>query len=227
MQRATSLCLTLLRMALMTTGLVALVGALAIIQSDGPLVQRVQSWFVPSPAATQEAVELPEFSWGTRPVAEPVEVLSPKMRGALDYVSRRYRVSGEALEAIFVTAESAAREFRLDPLLIVAVIAIESRFNPFSESVLGAQGLMQVMPRVHQDKLPEGADELSMFDPVTNVRVGSRVLRDSIRRHGGVAPGLQQFGGASDDPEQRYAAKVLAEKARLDAAASRATLRGA
>jgi soluble lytic murein transglycosylase-like protein len=92
---------------------------------------------------------------------------------------------------------------------------------------MGAQGLMQVMPRYHQDKLPEGADELSFFDPILNVRVGARILRESIRRNGGLTAGLQQFAGAPDDAEQRYAAKVLAEKARLEAAAQRGRLREA
>jgi soluble lytic murein transglycosylase-like protein len=149
------------------------------------------------------------------------------MRSALESVARRYRVSMGALEPIFVAAEAAGRDLRLDPLLIVAVIAVESRFNPFSESVMGAQGLMQVMPRFHQDKLPDGADELSFFDPVLNVRIGARILKESIRRNGGVVPGLQQFAGAADDAEQRYSAKVLQEKARLEASVKRAPMREA
>ena len=104
----------------------------------------------------------------------------------------------------------------LDPLLIVAVIAIESRFNPYAESVVGAQGLMQVMPRWHQDKIPEGGGTLTLFDPKTNVQVGAQVLRESIRRMGGLVPGLQQFTGSLDDPEQTYANKVLAEKRQLE-----------
>jgi hypothetical protein len=140
------------------------------------------------------------------------------MRGAMDYVSRRYRVSSEALEPIFVAAQSAGRQLHLDPLLIIAVIGIESRFNPFSESVVGAQGLMQVMPRYHQDKLPEDADQAAFLNPVINVQVGARVLQESIRRNGGLESGLQQFGGAITDPERRYASKVLAEKQRLEQA---------
>ena len=107
---------------------------------------------------------------------------------------------------------------QLDPLLIIAVIGIESRFNPFSESVVGAKGLMQVVPRYHQDKLPEDADQAAFLNPVINVQVGARVLQESIRRNGGLESGLQQFGGAVTDPERRYASKVLAEKQRLEQA---------
>ena len=90
-----------------------------------------------------------------------------------------------------------------------------------AQSAMGAQGLMQVIPRFHQDKLPEGADELSFFDPVLNVRIGARILKESIRRNGGEVAGLQQFAGASDDVDQRYSAKVLAEKTRLEAVVQR------
>ena len=47
------------------------------------------------------------------------------------------------------------------------------------------------------------------------------MLKESIRRNGGVANGLQQFAGASNDPDRRYSSKVLAEKQRLEQAAQR------
>ena len=146
------------------------------------------------------------------------ETLSARMRGAMEYVSNRYRVAPDALEPIFATAQAAGRQLHLDPLLIIAVIGIESRFNPFSESVVGAKGLMQVMPRFHLDKLPEDADKAAFLDPVINVQVGAKVLKESIRRNGGLESGLQQFAGAIGDPERRYATKVLAEKQRLEQA---------
>ncbi|HXE37390.1 MAG TPA: transglycosylase SLT domain-containing protein, partial [Azonexus sp.] len=98
---------------------------------------------------------------------------------------------------------------------------VESGFNPFSQSVFGAQGLMQVVPRFHKDKLPEEADQAAFLDPVTNVQIGAKVLKESIRRFGGLEDGLQQFGGAVNDPDRRYASKVLAEKQRLELAAQR------
>ena len=104
-------------------------------------------------------------------------------------------------------------------MLVVAVIGIESGFNPLAQSVMGAQGLMQVIPRFHRDKLPEGSSELAFLDPVSNVRVGIKVLQESIRRQGGVAEGLQYYAGASDDPEMAYSTRVLGEKQRLEQAA--------
>lgn len=144
--------------------------------------------------------------------------LSPKMRAALDFVSRKYRVADEALLPIFEAAETTGKELKLDPLLIVAVIGVESGFNPFSQSGYGAQGLMQVVPRFHKDKLPDESDESAFLDPVTNVQIGARVLHESIRRYGNLTSGLQQFGGALNDTTQRYANKVLAEMRRLEQA---------
>lgn len=155
-------------------------------------------------------------------VAAPVkETLTPRMRAVLDHVTQRYRVSPEALGPIFEAAQLIGRERSLDPLIIVAIIGIESGFNPFAQSSKGAQGLMQVIPRFHQNKVPDGAGKLPLFDPVTNVQIGAHVLQEAILLRGGLMAGLQQFGGAVDDEEQAYAAKVLAEKQRLEQAARR------
>jgi len=215
-QRASFAVYALFQKFLMVAGLVFLIGLFGIQAGHSGLIDGLKS-LMPSTETTD--VEEEE-------IAAPVEqteapVLNPKMRGALDYVSKRYRVSTEALEPIFATAQSTGKELRIDPLLIIAVIGVESGFNPFSQSVVGAKGLMQVMPRYHMDKLPEEADRSAFLDPVTNVQVGAKVLHESIRRSGGLENGLQQFGGALNDPDRRYASKVLAEKQRLEQAAQR------
>ncbi|MBL8429160.1 MAG: lytic transglycosylase domain-containing protein [Dechloromonas sp.] len=189
--------------------LLALVG----VQSGNPTMLGGLKSLIPA----NEAVVLDD-ELAVEEIDPAGESLSARMRVAMDYVSRRYRVAPDALEPIFATAQAAGRQLHLDPLLIIAVIGIESRFNPFSESVVGAKGLMQVMPRFHQDKLPEDADQAAFLDPVINVQVGAKVLKESIRRNGGLESGLQQFAGAIGDPERRYATKVLAEKQRLEQA---------
>lgn len=142
--------------------------------------------------------------------------LSVAMTGALAFVSQRYRVAPEGLLPVFEAAQDAARERNLDPLLIVAIIGVESGFNPFAQSNMGAQGLMQIIPRYHQDKLPKASAGSTFLDPVTNVHIGAHILQESIRRQGGLIQGLQYYAGASEDPEQGYAAKVLAEKQRIE-----------
>jgi hypothetical protein len=153
---------------------------------------------------------------------DPAVVLSPGMQGALEYVKRRYRVSQEALMPVFEMAQLIGKERRIDPLLIVAVIGVESGFNPFAESAMGAQGLMQIIPRFHLDKLPNGAGDKPLLDPIVNIKVGVHVLEEAIRRRGGLVAGLQYYAGSSD-PEGSYASKVLAEKERLEQASRRRT----
>lgn len=216
--RASQAVLALLQKFLMVAGLVFLMGLFALQTGHSGLSESLKSLILSSEAVADEADDGAEIDAADAPSALP---LSPKMRGALDYVAKRYRVSTDALEPIFATAQAVGKELRLDPLLIVAVIGVESGFNPFSQSVVGAKGLMQVVPRFHMDKLPEEADRTAFLDPVTNVQVGARVLRDSIRRSGGLESGLQQFGGALNDTDRRYASKVLAEKQRLEQAAQR------
>ena len=111
----------------------------------------------------------------------------------------------------------------VNPLLIVAVIGVESGFNPFAESAMGAQGLMQIIPRFHLDKVPDGAGDRPFLDPAINIRIGVNVLEEAIRRRGGLVAGLQYYAGSSD-PEGTYASKVLAEKERLEHATRRAAL---
>jgi hypothetical protein len=213
LQRVSTVALDFLQKFLMVVGFVFIIGLLGVQSGRFDLIEGLKSFL---PNAEASVVDDDASVDAADDVA--AAPLNARMRGAMDYVSRRYRVSSEALEPIFVAAQSAGRQLHLDPLLIIAVIGIESRFNPFSESVVGAQGLMQVMPRYHQDKLPEDADQAAFLNPVINVQVGARVLQESIRRNGGLESGLQQFGGAVTDPERRYASKVLAEKQRLEQA---------
>lgn len=150
--------------------------------------------------------------------------INPRLQAALEYSARRYRVSPQVLVPIFEAADHNAQKLGLDPLLIVSVIAVESNFNPFSESNMGAQGLMQVIPRFHKEKFPPDAGDLPLFDPAINIAVGSQVLHEYIRRQGGSVPaGLQQFNGAINDQGQSYANKVLAIKERMESAYRRNT----
>ncbi|MBK5206759.1 MAG: lytic transglycosylase domain-containing protein [Polaromonas sp.] len=140
---------------------------------------------------------------------------NPEYRALAVYLARRYKVAQDATEQLVGAAHEAGSRTGVDPLLILAVMAVESSFNPIAESVVGAKGLMQVMPRYHQDKLNALGGEAAVFDPMTNIMVGARILKDAVRRGGGLMPGLQLYNGAFSDQSQQYAQKVMAVKARL------------
>src|SRR5581483_2182594 len=78
-------------------------------------------------------------------------------------VAKRYRVADDATRQFVAIAYREARRNHLDPLLVLAVIAVESRFDPRAESDSGAMGLMQVIPRYHV-RNAEDATRAAMLD---------------------------------------------------------------
>lgn len=149
--------------------------------------------------------------------ANPMDL--PKHQAALAFwLSKKYRVAPEPVSALVAEAFELGKRTKLDPTLILAVVAVESGFNPFAQSHVGAQGLMQVMTRVHSDKYESFGGQLAAFDPVANLRVGVKVLQECIRRAGSVEAGLRHYvGAANQENDGGYAAKVMAEQSRLNA----------
>jgi soluble lytic murein transglycosylase-like protein len=138
-----------------------------------------------------------------------------KLLALAEFVSKRYRVSLDATLELVSAAYVAGEQTGLDPLLILAVMAVESRFNPIAESVAGAKGLMQVIPRYHMEKIIASGGEKAVLEPEINILLGARILRDYIVRSGDLTTGLQMYNGASDNGSNQYAEKVISEKQRL------------
>ena len=143
---------------------------------------------------------------------------TPAWKGVATYLARRYKIANEASRDLIVAANEAAQQAGVDPLLVLAVVAVESRFNPYAESEFGAKGLMQVIPKYHLDKFEGIGPGQSYLHPATNLRVGAAILKEYIRRSGSVQSGLQWYAGAQDDASNQYSIKVLAERARLEQA---------
>jgi hypothetical protein len=132
------------------------------------------------------------------------------------WIAKRYRVAGDATNMLVSAAYLNAKEMKLDPLLILAVMAIESRFNPFAESPVGAQGLMQVMSKIHKEKFEDHGGIKAALNPVANIKVGSMILKEYVRRGGSVEAGLKMYvGAAAMENDQGYGSKVLSEYRRL------------
>jgi soluble lytic murein transglycosylase-like protein len=138
-----------------------------------------------------------------------------EQRALAEFLARRFRVAEEAVARFVTTAYHAGGELRVDPLLILAVIAVESRFNPVAESAFGAKGLMQVIPKFHMDKVEPLGGQDALLEPEANIQVGTQILREYLRRFGGTESALQMYAGAFEDVNSVYSTKVLAERARL------------
>ena len=165
------------------------------------------------------------LSQAAEPEVEEVEAnvpaLTPSQRRVADSLAKRYRVSSMAIEPLVAKAFEVGKAESVDPLLILSVMAIESNFNPYAQSPVGAQGLMQVIPHFHMDKFEDSRDPRAWFDPDNNIVAGARVLKTYLRNAGSVSGALQVYAGAANDVETQYANKVLAEKQRLEQAAGR------
>jgi hypothetical protein len=150
--------------------------------------------------------------------------LSQNQQDALiQYLSRKYLVANQAAQMFVETAYVVGDELKVDPLLVLAIIATESRFNPYAGGQVGGPtGLMQVMMSIHRDKFTQlGRGETMVFNPVANIRVGAFILAYCIRTRGSVAGGLLCYCGASGPgADGGYTEKVLSERRRLALAGS-------
>jgi hypothetical protein len=135
------------------------------------------------------------------------------------YLARKYHVNADAADLMVSAAYLAGRDAGVDPALLLAVIAVESGFNPFAESVVGAQGLMQVMSKIHSDMLGGYGGPQAALDPVANIRVGALILKDCIHRGGSVRDGLRLYVGSMTQDDGGYGLKVLQERDRIVMAA--------
>jgi soluble lytic murein transglycosylase-like protein len=199
-------------------GTLALIGLAALatfIVVPGPR----EALFENSPFAALTSAD--PFS-ATTVSAGQIQAADREQRAVTEYIAKRYRVADEAVAGFVATAYKAGGQHSVDPLLILAVMAVESRYNPVAESSVGAKGLMQIIPKYHLEKLLDHGGEDALLDPEVNIMVGARILREYQRRLGDTEAALQMYAGAFDEPSPTYANKVLAEKARLEAVRQKA-----
>jgi soluble lytic murein transglycosylase-like protein len=137
-----------------------------------PVVQ--QETHAPSRRETPISGRSLPFDWSRRVLAGSREVFA----GA----------GSEQAEAVVPIVERYARRFELDPLMVLAVIQVESRFEPTAVSAQGAMGLMQLQGATARDiamdlGLEWTGDDL-LFDPNINVMLGCAYLRRLMDRFG-------------------------------------------
>jgi hypothetical protein len=148
-----------------------------------------------------------------RATAAHIKDLPRQQARLAGWIARRYKVAPEPVAALVQEAFAIGQRAGLEPTLILAIVAVESSFNPFAQSAVGAQGLMQVMTQVHDDKYGAFGGNHAAFDPITNLRVGVQVLKDCIARAGSVQEGLRFYVGAAlQDGDGGYTARVLIEQ---------------
>jgi soluble lytic murein transglycosylase-like protein len=201
---------SLAKAALALVGLAA-VFAVMLLPSERHLLKNTL------PGLAAEAAEDASGDGSTDgPVAVVEGVQEREQRALAEFIAKRWRIAETAATSFVSIAYRAGKQHSVDPVLILAVVAIESRFNPVAESVVGAKGLMQIIPKYHLDKLLDHGGEEALLDPEVNIQVGAQILREYYRRLGDQEAALQRYAGAFDEPTSRYAAKVFEERMRLE-----------
>jgi soluble lytic murein transglycosylase-like protein len=198
-------------------GLAAAFG-LMLLPSERHLLKTTLPELVSEPAAAEPSA----VSGGTAPAAVVEAMQEREQRALAEYIARRWRIAESAATSFVSAAYRAGKQHSVDPLLILSVMAIESRYNPVAESVVGAKGLMQIIPKYHLDKLLNHGGEDALLDPEVNIQVGAQILREYYRRLGDQEAALQRYAGAFEEPTARYAAKVFEERMRLEPVRQRA-----
>ena len=97
----------------------------------------------------------------------------------------------------------------LDPLVILAMMRVESNFNERAKSFVGALGLMQVWPKWHKAKL-KGRDP---YNTAVNTEVGSAILKDCwvMKAKVSIKKVFECYSGGA----KKYEAKVRREHAEI------------
>lgn len=206
-----------LRLVYATRALLALLGlavlvAIALPTPREALLRQVAAW---AKALEEQRETVAAVTAGTIQI-DLGSAAVREQRAVAEFIAKRYRVAPDATAGFVATAFRAGSEWKVDPLLILAVMAVESRYNPVAESNMGAKGLMQVIPKFHPEKLAGHGGESALLDPHVNIQVGAQILREYMRRMGETETALQMYAGAIDEPTSGYAFKVLAERSRLE-----------
>ena len=143
------------------------------------------------------------------------ELSKIKKKMVSKWLSKKYRVAETAVVKIVEISHEAAKKYELDPNLILAIIAIESSFNPFAESGAGAQGLMQIMPKYHQEKLQKFDEINPALSYEINIMVGAQILKEYLDAHSSLNTALLRYVGVGANGKSSYPQKVFRMRSRI------------
>lgn len=166
----------------------------------------LQTAAVPAPMLLVEMSPAAEGSPVPLPAASPVPVVARAESSGLiqrggdnQYVEPEVPTSVRFDEPVLFWLPEilvATQETGVSPSLIAGVIRVESQGIPLSESPVGAQGLMQVMPfQLAAQDIP--AHQWS--DPATNILAGAHLLKWNIEQHGTHWDGIAHYFGIGCD----------------------------
>lgn len=122
-------------------------------------------------------------------------------------ISSKWRVDSGFASRVVNSVYNEAVVHDLDPKLVLSVIAVESSFKKDSISRVGAEGLMQVWRKWHQEKF-EGIGRKTSVEE--DIGIGVKVLSEYMARENhNTTAALQRYNGTKKDSSHKYSKKVL------------------
>ena len=175
------------------------------------------------PSIARQAALIPSHLIDHSAIDRGILRTEAERKAVTSHLTKKFGLSPEDTAHYVAQAIAVGKEVNLDPTLILAVMAIESSFNPRAESRAGAQGLMQVRTHVHQEKFEPYGGPLAAFIPEANIRVGALILKACIAKAGSLEAGLKNYLGAPNAASgiNTYTGKVFSEREELRSIARR------
>lgn len=208
------------RHSLAVIGLVVVAVSLTLLSRPGlqqMASETLMGWLQLRQVEQSDLLQTADASPAARTTAAPMQDLSRDQAAVTRWLSSKYKVSPEPLAALVSEAWALGERSQISPTLILAVMAIESRFNPFASGEQGGLGLMQIEPEAHTSALSSFGGRLAAFDPLTNLRVGTRHLQALIQDASSLEDALRLYAMTSGQGHnERYVDRVLAEQKLLD-----------
>ena len=195
-----------------------LAAGVLLIAAAGWTLGRIPASASPAPTSAARALEAgaPVVS---RAVTKPQATAEQRRQMALEQrkqalaqrIASTYRRPLTDVRTIVDGAHASGRKHQVDPVLLLAIAAVESSFDPKAVSSVGAQGLLQALPRAHPEKFERIREEgKSPFDPVVSMDIGGQIYAEYRDRFdGNRILALQQYNGNLKDKTHRYSNKVL------------------
>lgn len=131
-----------------------------------------------------------------------------------NYIVNKYKnISNTDARNIVKTSYQYAQKRNLEHTLVLAIIEGESNFNKSIKSSANAVGLMQVIPKYHQETIKKAVNENtttksnSIYDIENNIASGTNIIRQYIDKYKNIPRALQAYRGQHNN--MQYAKKIL------------------
>lgn len=194
------------------SGAVLLLSAVGLAQALEPLAGEKSAPV--TTAMVSNAVLAPPSGGPTLIPADPASAAAlaqqRRMARLSGHIQDRYQIPDRKAQQIVAAAMRSGETHRVEPELILAIIAVESMFQERAVSRVGARGLMQVMPGSHSGKVREIGGKHALFDPAKNIHTGAQILADYLGdQSGDLRRALLRYNGSLNLRRSTYPDKVM------------------